>query len=84
MSLDIHNHAFSWKDFEAIASACTLLISVLCLILIYVTVNRQCSEIFLSGDDCGVGIGWFGLAAGFIGVIVFSVRTLYRLRAKRS
>ncbi|MFZ1128932.1 hypothetical protein [Methanoregula sp.] len=39
--------------------------------------------IFLSGDDCGVGIGWFGLAAGLTGTGVYSGWKLYRMERER-
>ena len=69
MTVSIHflTSKLSWRDFETIACICTLIISTESLILIYLIVTRRCAEIFLTGDDCGVGIGWFGLAAGLAG-----------------
>jgi hypothetical protein len=73
----------SWRDFETIACICTLVISTESLILIYRIVTRSCAEIFMTGDDCGVGIGWFGLAAGLAGTGVYSGWMLYRLTGGR-
>ena len=69
----------SWRDFETIACACCIILSILCLVLISVTVSRECNEIFLSGDDCGVGYGWSGLAGGFIVIGAISAWEIYRL-----
>jgi hypothetical protein len=51
--------------------------------MIFVSVSRECDTIFMSGDDCGVGIGWFGLSAGVIVIGVFSAWKVYRLVRER-
>jgi hypothetical protein len=78
VSIHFLTSKLSWRDFETIACICTLVISTGSLILIYLNVTRSCAEIFISGDDCGVGIGWFGLAAGLAGTGVYSGWMLYR------
>ncbi|MFA5267967.1 MAG: hypothetical protein WC379_08340 [Methanoregula sp.] len=73
----------SWRDFDILACICTLLISTESLILIYFIITRRCAEIFLIGDDCGVGIGWFCIAAGLVGTGMYAGWMLYRLTCRR-
>ena len=85
MTVSIHfpTSKLSRRDLEIIACTCTLVISTGSLILIYLIVTRSCAEIFLSGDDCGIGIGWFGLAAGLAGTGVYAGWMLYRMERER-
>jgi len=53
------------------------------LLMIFVFITRECNEIFQSGDDCGVGHGWFGIAGGFFVIGVFSVWKMYSLVSVR-
>lgn len=77
-------HEPSWKDVEISAYAANLSLCAACLVLIYVFVNRRCETIFRTGGDCGVGIGWFGLAAGLFVIGVFLAFGVYRLLGARS
>ncbi len=70
------------RSFPAYTGA--IILSILCLILIYVTVSRECNEIFISGDDCGVGYGWSGLAGGFIVIGAVSAWKVWRLVKERT
>jgi len=79
VSINFLTYGLSWRDFEAIACICTLIISTESLVLIYLIVTRRCAEIIFAGDDCGVGIGWFYIAAGLVGTGVYSAWMLYRL-----
>ncbi|MDO9035509.1 MAG: hypothetical protein Q7U51_09935 [Methanoregula sp.] len=73
----------SWQDVEIVEYAATLILCAACLVLIYVFVNRSCEAIFLTGDDCGVGYGWIGLAAGIFVIGMFSAWKVYRLLKER-
>ena len=47
--------------------------------MIYLIVTRRCAEIFLSNDDCGVGIGWFRPCGGTGRDRVYSGWKWYRM-----
>jgi hypothetical protein len=72
-------YRLSWHDIETYLSTCVLALCTVSLATIYVFVIRRCEAIFMTGDDCGVGLGWVGLAVGFFVMGVFSVWKLYRL-----
>lgn len=72
----------SWQDIETYSYACVLAVCTVSLATIYGFVTRRCDAIFLSGDDCGVGYGWVGLAAGFLAIGAFSAWKLFRLLRK--
>ena len=74
----------SWQDLDTFAYAASIILCTACLALIYVFVTRSCEAIFLTGDDCGVGYGWLGLAAGFFVIDVFSAWKVYRLLKERA
>ena len=84
MSKNFLSGKLSWRDFEILACICTLIINIACLVLIYLYVSQRCAEIFLSGDDCGVGIGWYCLAAGLVGTGAYSGWMLYLLEKERA
>jgi hypothetical protein len=53
---------------ELFCWSCLLVLSVACLAMIFVFVSGRCGEIFMSGGECGIGYGWFGIAGGFFGI----------------
>ena len=73
-----------WRDIETYWYACVLLTCTVNLAIISVFVTSRCDAIFLSGDDCGVGYGWPGLAGGFLAIGAFSAWKLYRLLRGRA
>jgi hypothetical protein len=65
----------------------TLGLSLVMLAYLIFSVSSWCEQIFRENGgqyDCGVGIGWFGLAAGLAGTGVHSGWMLYRLTGGRS
>jgi hypothetical protein len=78
MSRDFLIKVLSSEDFQTICYAILLILCIANLIVIFVIVTSRCEEIYLSGGDCGVGIGWFGLAVVFIGIGAVSAWGLYR------
>jgi hypothetical protein len=78
------NCNITWRDLELAACACAFIISIACLVLIYYIINRSCAEIFLSGDDCGVGIGWFVMAVAVVGTGIYSAWLLYLMEKERA
>lgn len=68
----------SSDSFQTICYAIILILSIACLIVIFVIVTTTCEEIYSTGGDCGVGIGWFGLVAIFIVIGAVSAWGLYR------
>jgi len=73
----------TWRDLEIAAYGCTFILSISCLILIYLGVFRRCMLIFLLGDDCGVGLIWFVLAAAVVGTGIYSAWLLYLMEKER-
>lgn len=74
----------TWQDLETAACGCTFIISISGLILIYLGIFRRCTLIFLMGDDCGVGLIWFVLAAAFVGTGIYSAWLLYQMEKERA
>jgi hypothetical protein len=68
----------SWREIEIFGYSCCFLICVASIAIINFVVTSRCDAIVMSGDDCGVGIGWYGLAAGFFGIGAFSAWKVYR------
>jgi hypothetical protein len=65
--------------FQTICAAILLILSIICLALDVFIVIMRCGEIFLmTEDDCGIGIGFFGIAAICIAFGTFSSYMLYR------
>lgn len=64
---------------ELFCYSCLLVLCVACLAIIFVFISGRCDGIFMSGGDCRIGYGWFGLAGGFFGIGVFSGWRVYRL-----
>ena len=72
------------QDLKLAVCACTFIVSIACLVLIYYIIDRSCAEIFLSGDDCGVGFGWFVMAAAVLGTGIYSAWLLYLMEKERA
>jgi hypothetical protein len=70
--------ALSSEDFQTICYAILLILCIANLIVIFVIVTSRCEEIYVSGGDCGVGIGWLGLTVVCIGIGAVSAWGLYR------
>lgn len=77
-------YKLSWQDIEACVYTGFIAICTVCLAVIYVFVIRRCDAIIMAGDYCGVGIGLFGLAAGFFMIGAFSAWKVYRLAGSGS
>ena len=78
MSRDFLIKVLSSKDFQTLCYAILLILCIANLILIFVIVSARCGEIYWSGGECGIGIGWFGLTAVFIGIGAVSAWGLFR------
>jgi hypothetical protein len=78
MSRDFLINVLSSEDFQTICYAILLILCIANLIVIFVIVISRCEEIYVSGGDCGVGIGWSGLAAVCMGIGAVSAWGLYR------
>jgi hypothetical protein len=76
-------YKLSWQDIETYSYACILVICSMCLVMICEHISSRCNAIFLTGDDCGVGWGWVGLAVGFFAIGVFAAWKVYRLVRER-
>jgi len=74
----------TWRDLETAAYGGTFILSISCLILIYLGVFRRCMLIFLLGDDCGVGIIWFVMAAAVVGTGIYSAWLMYLMEKERA
>jgi hypothetical protein len=78
MSRDFLIKVLSSKDFQTLCYAILLILCIANLIVIFMIVTSRCGEIYLSGNDCGIGIGWFGLATVCMGIGAVSAWGLYR------
>ena len=78
MSTEFLIKILSSDVFQTICAAILLFLCIICLALDVVVVSIRCGEIFSTGDDCGVGIGYFGIAAMCIAWGTFSAYVLYR------
>ena len=67
----------SSKDFQTLCYAILLILCIANLIVIFVIVSSSCSEIYLSGGNCAIGIGWFFLTAVFIVIGAVAARGLF-------
>jgi hypothetical protein len=77
MSTEFLIKVLSSNDFQTLCYAILLILCIANLIVIFVIVTSQCDTIFQTGDDCGVGIGWFGLVAVLIMIGAVSAWGLY-------
>lgn len=78
MSIDYLIKIFSTEEGQTRGFAILLILCILCLTLDIIVVGMRCQKIFSTGDDCGVGYGYFGIAAMCIAAGVFSVWGLHR------
>jgi hypothetical protein len=56
------------------------------LAYLILSVSTRCEQIFRENGeeyDCGVGVGWLGLAAMFVGTGIYSGWMLYRMEGTR-
>ncbi|MDO8871655.1 MAG: hypothetical protein Q7V05_02860 [Methanoregula sp.] len=58
----------------------TLGVSVIMLIYMLIMISSRCEQIFRSGDDCGVGIGWGLVGLAFIVIAIWSGYRLYTMQ----
>jgi membrane associated rhomboid family serine protease len=77
-------YEFSWQDVELYCCSCLQVLCIACLAIIFIFVSSECNEIFMSGGDCGVGYGWFGLAGGLFVIGVYWAWNVYRLVRERT
>jgi hypothetical protein len=73
-------HEPSPRTLEKYIYASSVFLCVLCLMLIFVFVSRQCERIFMEDGgqaDCGVGLGWVGLGVAVVLVAGYSAYRLY-------
>ena len=78
MSTEFLINVLSSEDFQTLCYAILLILCIANLIVIFVIVSTRCEEIYLNGGDCGVGIGWSGLAAVFVVIGAVSAWGLYQ------
>jgi hypothetical protein len=78
MATGFLTNVFSSDEFQTKCAAILLILCTLCLALDVVVVSTGCGEIFSTGGDCGIGIGYFGITAICIALGTFSACVLYR------
>jgi hypothetical protein len=79
MSTGFLTDIFSSDEFQTNCAAILLILCTICLALDVFIVIKRCGEIFImTEDDCGIGIGYFGIAAICIAMGTFSAWRLYR------
>ena len=70
------------KSLKIYGCCFTLGLSLVMLACLFLSVFARCEQIFREDGgqyDCGVGIGWFGLAAGLAGTGVYLGWMLYQM-----